>query len=97
MKFKRLSIYPRFSLKFLTSIFNIGVRNQKGQTAIEYVLLIAAMAAIIFSLMGYLKGQILAEEGSCAAGDNSLGCSLQRISSSLGTSDPTFRFFILKR
>ncbi len=70
---------------------------EQGQAAVEYLLLIAAMAAVIFSLMNYLKTEILGNQANCAAGERSLGCSLQRISDTLGASDPNFRFFRLKR
>ena len=75
-----------------------GKLGTRGQAAIEYVMLIAAMAAIIFSMLNYLKTEILGRQGvDCTPGDRSLKCSLQKIVDGLGTNDPNFRFFVLKR
>ena len=75
----------------------IGKLKADGQAAIEYVMLIAAMAAIIFSMLSYLKAEILGRGADCTPDDKSLGCSLQKIVDGLGTSGPNFRFFVLKR
>ena len=69
-----------------------------GQVVVEYILLIAVMGSLIFSLLGFLKGELLLPADKiCTEGDKSFACSLQRISQGFGTSDPHFRFFNLLR
>ena len=58
----------------------MGKLKADGQAAIEYVMLIAAMAAVIFSMLNYLKTEILGQQGvDCAPNERSLKCSLQKI------------------
>lgn len=68
--------------------------NDKGQSAIEYVLLVAAMAAILFSIMGYVKNKMVATD--CAVNGDSLGCRIQGIYSTIGTNN-NFRYFTIRR
>jgi Flp pilus assembly pilin Flp len=73
------------------------LRGNRGQTAIEYIFLVAVMSLIIFRILTLLKDNILAKTNPCPAADKSLGCTIQRIGNSFGASDPTFRFFTLRR
>ena len=68
--------------------------GSKGQTAIEYILLVAAMSAIIFSIMGYIRDSMVSED--CGANPDSLGCKIQGIYGSIGTSN-NFRYFTVRR
>ena len=72
-------------------------KNQKGQTSVEYILLVGAMAAVIFSILSGLRTRILPAQNPCPDTDNSLGCSLSRIVGNMGSTDPTFRYFRLRK
>lgn len=54
------------------------VKNEIGQVAVEYVLLLAAITAIIFSLMGNLKSYLIADQGRCTPQSQSLSCQFER-------------------
>lgn len=72
-------------------------KNEKGQTSVEYILLVAAMAAVIFSIFSGLKDRILPGATPCPDADKSLGCQLSRVVNSMGSTDPTFRYFRLRK
>jgi Flp pilus assembly pilin Flp len=40
-------------------------KNQKGQTAIEYILLLLVMVSIITSLLAYIKNKYLGNADQC--------------------------------
>lgn len=54
------------------------ILDEKGQTAIEYVLLIAVMSVIIFSLMGQIQKMMLGTGGECAQDDSSIICKFKK-------------------
>ena len=72
-------------------------KNERGQTSVEYILLVGAMAAVIFSILSGLRARILPAQTPCPETDQSLGCSLSRIVESMGSTDPTFRYFRLRK
>ena len=41
------------------------IKDQKGQTAVEYILLLAVMASIITSLMVFIKNKYLGNAEEC--------------------------------
>lgn len=70
--------------------------NDKGQTGIEYVLLMVCMMTIIISLMGRIRESLLGSEFPCPNNDNSIGCVITRSISSFG-SDVSYRRFNLRK
>ena len=70
--------------------------NDKGQTGIEYILMIVVMMTIIISMMGRIRERLLGNVFPCPTDDNSLGCVITRSVSSFG-SGPNFRFFRLRK
>jgi len=71
--------------------------REEGQTSVEYILLVAAMAVVIFSILGGLRTRILPSANPCPPEDTTLGCQLSRIVQSLGTTDPSFRYFRIRK
>ncbi|MCF8060248.1 MAG: hypothetical protein K9K67_13185 [Bacteriovoracaceae bacterium] len=72
-------------------------QREEGQTSVEYILLVGAMAAVIFSILSNLRGRILPGSNPCPPEDRSMGCGLSRIVESLGTTDPNFRYFRIRK
>lgn len=72
-------------------------KDEKGQTSVEYILLLAAMSVIIFSLLTGIRDRILPRVRPCPENDPTLGCKLARIVDSMGSTDPTFRYFRLRK
>lgn len=71
--------------------------NESGQTSVEYILLVATMAFVIFTVLGNVRDRILSSQNPCPPEDRSLGCSITRVLSGFGTTDPNFRYFNLRR
>jgi Flp pilus assembly pilin Flp len=69
---------------------------EKGQTSIEYVLMLVVVMTMIISVMGRVRERLIGTEFPCPADDKTLGCVVSRSVSSFG-STPDFRFFRLKR
>nr|BDT28483.1 Flp family type IVb pilin [Bacteriovorax sp. HI3] len=46
------------------------MRNQKGQTAVEYILLLVVVTAIVTSLFGYIKTRYLGNIDQCSNPSN---------------------------
>ena len=68
--------------------------NQKAQTAIEYIILLAAIMAILVPLLGYVRTQLRPAQTPCPANDKTIGCGIQRFVESMGAT-PNFRYFTL--
>lgn len=66
--------------------------GEKGQTAIEYVLLLAVIAPLIFNLMGYFKDFMVGDAGKCTSNSKSLICMVE-----LSLSKDQFKIFTLRR
>ncbi|MBL6989366.1 MAG: hypothetical protein ISR65_06295 [Bacteriovoracaceae bacterium] len=49
--------------------------KNSGQTTVEYILLLAAVAFLIFSVMGKLKMYLLGDAKNCNANSKSIMCS----------------------
>jgi len=67
-------------------------RSTKGQTAVEYVLMLAVIGVIIVSTMGKVKTYLVGNGNTCDKTDKALLCSIKRVM--LG--DPqgvAFRYF----
>ncbi|MCK5882129.1 MAG: class III signal peptide-containing protein [Bacteriovoracaceae bacterium] len=52
--------------------------GERGQVAVEYVLLLAAVTTILFSLMGQVKIYFLADQGKCKPDSTSIVCSFEK-------------------
>ncbi|MCP4914091.1 MAG: hypothetical protein GY909_13345 [Oligoflexia bacterium] len=80
-------------------------KNEKGQVAVEYILLVAVMSALIFGLLGRVKDMMLPDPEACAntaaaaAGgtQQALGCTFINLVNTLGTSDGKYRFFTIRK
>jgi hypothetical protein len=70
--------------------------NDKGQTGIEYILLLVVMMTIIISLMSRVRERLIGSVFPCPNDDQSLGCVITRSVSTFG-SGPRFRFFRLRK
>ena len=70
----------------------LSVKNERGQTAVEYILLIAVLLLIMLSVFSIIKQRVLAGAENCTPGQKSLVCRFHRI-----FSDSDFRFFRLIR
>ena len=55
------------------------VLGKKGQTAVEYILLIAVMALVIFSVFSIIKEKVLAGAENCTPGQRSLICQFHKV------------------
>ena len=61
--------------------FRNSASNQKGQTAVEYMLMLAVMASIITSLLSYIRVHYLGDMTKCdsPANKKSLLCKINNI------------------
>jgi len=55
------------------------LKSEDGQTAVEYVLLIAVMATIAFSIMKIAKERLLADADNCTESSKSMICMFKGI------------------
>lgn len=53
-------------------------KNQRGQTSVEYVLMIAAIVAVMFSVFGIFKDRFVGD-GNCPTPQASLMCRLNSL------------------
>lgn len=72
--------------------------SQKGQTVVEYLLLLLVMTALITSLLGYIKTKYLGDITKCdkPALANTLLCKINSIIKPVG-SGKKFRYFPFKK
>lgn len=73
------------------------LNNEDGQTAVEYILMIAVVSILIFSAMNRIRDRLIAQVNPCPEEDRSLGCSISRSVNTIGATDPSFRRFSLRR
>jgi uncharacterized protein (UPF0333 family) len=73
--------------------------NKKGQAVIEYILLIAAMVAIITSLMGYIKKKYLGDALKCdsQASKKTLLCTINQVFNYHNEGPRRFRYHPFKK
>ena len=71
--------------------------NDKGQTAVEYILMVAVMALTIMSLTGKIKTYLLCDDGNCANPENNKSFICQVFAKGILQPDAGFRTFILHR
>jgi hypothetical protein len=70
----------------------IDFQNQRGQAAVEYVLLLVVVISILTPIMGAIKDRFVGGE-DCTGQSTSLVCRFQNILSQ----DPKFQTFRLRR
>ncbi len=74
--------------------------GNKGQTAVEYITLLAVVAIIALSVGTKLKLRIIGEADICEKGDLSLKCMvINEIlgAGGFGGQPPSFKYFVLRR
>ncbi len=69
------------------------VTHPKGQTAIEYLLLLLVVATIAIALMKKLNEKLLGNAGDCAQGGDSLICKIQALMNAEGN----FKYFRINK
>lgn len=68
------------------------IKNQRGQTSIEYILMIAAVVAIMASVFGVLRERFIGD-GDCNGNPDTLMC---RLNATWDASNPgVFKFYPL--
>ena len=85
------------NLPFIKKEKNKKVKNsklfsEKGQTAVEYILLLAVASVVAFKMGDLLKQKILGESDNCTPESNSFYCQVVSIYS--GTN---FKRFVVRR
>lgn len=65
-------------------------RYQKGQTSVEYILMVAAMIAVMASVFGVIKDRFIGD-GNCPTPEASLMCRLNSLWKSDNPGD--FKFY----
>ena len=74
------------------------IKNQDGQTAVEYIFLIAVMSTLIVSLLGYIKNKYLGDALRCNATNSaSILCKINTVLSPDSTNGRRFRYFPFKK
>lgn len=71
--------------------------KSKGQTTVEYMLLILVAVILVYNFIIRAREELLAKDIPCPSEDQSLICKIGRVTNNLGTTDPSFRFFRLPR
>lgn len=76
----------------------LGPKNQKGQTAVEYVLLLLVMVSIISSLLVYVRNKYLGDPEKCNLPQNSktILCKINSYVTPTGGNKP-FQYFPFKK
>lgn len=57
----------------------MGFKNQGGQTAVEYILLMLVTLILAISIMARVRDWILPEGEQCREGDTNLVCAFERL------------------
>ncbi|WP_290730974.1 class III signal peptide-containing protein [Halobacteriovorax sp. JY17] len=70
----------------------ISLKSNKGQTSVEYIMLIAVMVTIMGSVLGTVRSAILGDARNCAPDSKAIVCSFER---SFNVED--LRYFTIKR
>jgi Flp pilus assembly pilin Flp len=74
------------------------VKNQSGQTAVEYIFLIAVMSTLIVSFLGYIKNKYLGDALKCnASNSNGMLCKISSVLSPDTSGGRRFRYFPFKK
>lgn len=73
-------------------------KNQKGQSAVEYVLLMLMVTSIMISLFSYLKRNYLVDLQTCQnINRQNLVCSIYNYVQGTGPGEKRFQYFNFKR
>jgi uncharacterized protein (UPF0333 family) len=72
--------------------------DNKGQTAVEYILLLLAMVTVIVSLIGYIRKHYLGDISKCTGTERTIVCTTSRIfSPGYGGTQKKFQFYYFKK
>ena len=73
-------------------------KNNKGQTAVEYILLLVVLVSLITSILSYVKRRYLGDPAKCAqaVNRNTLLCKIESYVRPTGGSKP-FQYFPFKK
>ena len=66
--------------------------SKKGQTAVEYLLMLIVVVTLIYTFMGKVKEYFFAERGSCTESSTSFICQFEKM-----YNNQNFRWFVIKR
>jgi Flp pilus assembly pilin Flp len=70
------------------------LNNQKGQTAVEYIFLLAVMVTVITSLLSVIKNKYLGDVSKCNPDNQKqLLCKINSIISDSGESPKKFQYY----
>ena len=72
-------------------------RNHKGQTAVEYILMVAVISLVILSISSKLKTYLLSDDGNCANPATNKSFICQTFSKGILQAEAGFRTFKLLR
>lgn len=74
------------------------IKNQKGQTAVEYIFLLAVMVTLITSLLGAIKKAYLGDITKCTPETKTkLLCKINSIIADNGYSSKKFQYYPYKK
>ena len=73
------------------------ISNRRGQTAIEYILLVAILTLVIISLSSKLEEFLLSDDGTCANPETNKSYICQIFSKGILNPDAGYRTFKLLR
>lgn len=75
------------------------LKNSKGQTSIEYIMMIAVVATVITSLAGYIKNRFLGDALQCEKPQNSskLLCKINALYSYNPNQVKRFKYYPFKK
>lgn len=68
------------------------MNNEKGQTSVEYVLMIAVVVTLLMSIMGIVRTAILGDAKNCSPQSTAIICTFER---AFNMDD--LRFFTIRR
>ena len=68
------------------------MNNNKGQTSVEYVLMIAVVVTMLMSVMGIVRTAILGDTKNCTPDSKAIICSFER-----AFSFQDLRYFSIRR
>ena len=81
---------------FLIGLGPVRVNN-KGQTGVEYILMVAILALVIISLTGKIKVYLLGDDGTCANPAENKSFICQTFKNGVLTPEAGYRTFKLLR
>jgi hypothetical protein len=74
-------------------------KGEKGQTVVEYILMLLVMTSLVSSILIYVKRRYLGDPQKCqvAANRNLLLCKINALVSPVGGGSKSFQYFPFKK